>query len=72
MREAGQDNLIYRGVDHVKELGGGGIAVAGDAGCLSCHTHMSCTERCPKQLSPTAGIAGLKREVSLAWLKNAL
>ena len=47
-------------------------AVAGDAGCHSCHTHMSCTERCPKHLSPTAGIAGLKREVSLAWLKNAL
>ena len=47
-------------------------AVAGDAGCHSCHTHMSCTEHCPKQLSPTAGIAGLKREVSLAALKNAL
>jgi fumarate reductase iron-sulfur subunit len=41
-------------------------AIAGDAGCHSCHTHMSCTERCPKQISPTAGIAGLKREVSLA------
>jgi fumarate reductase iron-sulfur subunit len=38
-------------------------AVAGDAGCHSCHTHMSCTERCPKHLSPTASIAGLKREV---------
>lgn len=36
-------------------------AVAGDAGCHSCHTQGSCTERCPKQLSPTAGIAGLKR-----------
>lgn len=36
-------------------------AVAGDAGCNACHTHGSCTERCPKQLSPTAGIAGLKR-----------
>jgi fumarate reductase iron-sulfur subunit len=36
-------------------------AVAGDAGCHSCHTHMSCTERCPKHISPTAGIAGLKR-----------
>ena len=47
-------------------------AVAGDAGCHSCHTHMSCTERCPKQLSPTAGIAGLKREVSLALLTSAL
>ena len=47
-------------------------AVAGDAGCHSCHTHMSCTERCPKQLSPTAGIAGLKREVSLAVLRGNL
>ena len=36
-------------------------AVAGDAGCHSCHTQGTCTERCPKQLSPTAGIAGLKR-----------
>ena len=36
-------------------------AVAGDAGSLACHTHMSCTERCPKAISPTAGIAGLKR-----------
>jgi fumarate reductase iron-sulfur subunit len=43
-------------------------AVAGDAGCHSCHTHMSCTERCPKHLSPTAGIAGLKKAV----LKSAL
>ena len=36
-------------------------AVAGDAGCHSCHTMMSCTEHCPKQLSPTRSIAGLKR-----------
>jgi fumarate reductase iron-sulfur subunit len=47
-------------------------AVAGDAGCHACHTHMSCTEHCPKQLSPTAGIAGLKREVAVAALKNSL
>ncbi len=47
-------------------------AVAGDAGCNSCHTHTSCTERCPKQLSPTAGIAGLKRQVSLAVLRGNL
>lgn len=47
-------------------------AVAGDAGCHSCHTHMSCTERCPKQISPTAGIAGLKREILKAALKGAL
>jgi fumarate reductase iron-sulfur subunit len=47
-------------------------AVAGDAGCLSCHTHMSCTERCPKQISPTAGIAGLKREAVKAAFKGVL
>ena len=37
------------------------LAVAGDAGCHSCHTQGSCTERCPKHLAPTASIAGLKR-----------
>jgi fumarate reductase iron-sulfur subunit len=47
-------------------------AVAGDAGCHACHTHMSCTERCPKQLSPTAGIAGLKRLVLAAALKGEI
>ncbi|MEK6243917.1 MAG: succinate dehydrogenase/fumarate reductase iron-sulfur subunit [Pseudomonadota bacterium] len=47
-------------------------AVAGDAGCHSCHTHMSCTEHCPKQISPTAGIAGLKREVAAAALRGEL
>ena len=47
-------------------------AVSGDAGCASCHTHLSCTERCPKQLSPTAGIAGLKRAVALAALRGRL
>jgi fumarate reductase iron-sulfur subunit len=36
-------------------------AVAGDAGCHSCHTMMSCTELCPKEISPTRSIAGLKR-----------
>jgi fumarate reductase iron-sulfur subunit len=47
-------------------------AVAGDAGCHSCHTHMSCTERCPKLLSPTAGIAGLKRATLKAALRGDL
>jgi fumarate reductase iron-sulfur subunit len=47
-------------------------AVAGDAGCHACHTHMSCTERCPKGISPTAAIAGLKREVALAALGGKL
>jgi fumarate reductase iron-sulfur subunit len=47
-------------------------AIAGDAGCHSCHSHMSCTEHCPKQLSPTAGIAGLKRAVLSSVLRGNL
>ena len=47
-------------------------AVAGDAGCHACHTQMGCTERCPKKLSPTAGIAGLKRAVAAAVLRKEL
>lgn len=47
-------------------------AVAGDGGCQACHTHQSCTERCPKHLSPTASIAGLKRLVALAALRGKL
>jgi fumarate reductase iron-sulfur subunit len=47
-------------------------AVAGDAGCHACHTHMSCTERCPMGLSPTAAISGLKRAVVGSVLKREL
>ena len=47
-------------------------AVGGDAGCQACHTHQSCTERCPKHLTPTASIAGLKRLVALAVVKGRL
>jgi len=47
-------------------------AVAGDAGCHACHTHMSCSERCPKQISPTAAIAGLKRAAMEAALKGEI
>jgi fumarate reductase iron-sulfur subunit len=47
-------------------------AVAGDAGCHACHTQMSCTERCPKFLSPSKSIAGLKRLVLAAALKGEL
>ncbi|MCP5152779.1 MAG: succinate dehydrogenase/fumarate reductase iron-sulfur subunit [Ectothiorhodospiraceae bacterium] len=43
-------------------------AVSGDAGCHNCHSHQSCVDHCPKQLSPTASIAGLKRaSVGAAW-----
>ena len=47
-------------------------AVAGDAGCHACHTHLSCSERCPKNIAPTAAIAGLKRAVALAAWKGEL
>jgi fumarate reductase iron-sulfur subunit len=47
-------------------------AVAGDAGCHACHTLGSCAERCPKAISPTAGIAGLKRLAARAALKGEL
>ena len=35
-------------------------SVATDSGCLSCHTTQSCTRHCPKELDPSAAIAGLK------------
>ena len=38
-------------------------AVSGDSGCHACHTHMSCTNHCPKAIAPTYAIAGLKRAV---------
>jgi fumarate reductase iron-sulfur subunit len=58
------------------ERDGAGIArlraVAGETGCHACHTHMSCTEHCPKHLAPTAAIAGLKRAVAAAALRGEL
>jgi len=57
-----------RSVDAIEKL----RAVAGDAGCHACHTHMDCTECCPKHLSPTAAIAGLKRATAKAALKGEL
>ncbi len=47
-------------------------AIAGDAGCHACHSHFACTERCPKGISPTAGIAGLKRLVGRMAAKGQL
>ncbi len=47
-------------------------AVAGDAGCHACHTQLNCTERCPKQLSPTASIAGLKRAAAFAAINGEI
>ena len=47
-------------------------AVAGDAGCHACHTHQTCTSRCPMHLAPTAAIAGLKRATAIAALRGDL
>jgi fumarate reductase iron-sulfur subunit len=47
-------------------------AVAGDAGCHACHSHQSCAEHCPKHISPTLSIAGLKRASALAALKGEI
>ena len=67
-------NRAWTLVNDVRD--GAGIArvraVADDAGCQACHTHQSCTERCPTHLTPTASIAGLKRLVALAAVKGSL
>jgi fumarate reductase iron-sulfur subunit len=47
-------------------------AVSGDAGCQACHTHTSCAERCPKGISPTLSISGLKRLTVKAALRGEL
>lgn len=47
-------------------------AVAGDAGCHACHTQGSCSERCPKNIEPTLGIANLKRRVAKAAVRGEL
>jgi len=67
-------NRAWTLVNDVRDTGNRArlAAVAGDAGCHACHTHMSCSERCPKQISPTAAIAGLKRATALAALKGEL
>ena len=51
MRDAGNDARIE--------------AVSGSAGCHACHSHMNCTEFCPRGIAPTYSIAGLKRAMML-------
>ena len=67
-------NRAWTLINDVRESGNRArlAAVAGDAGCHACHTHLSCTERCPKQLAPTASIAGLKRAAAIAALRGEL
>ena len=45
-------------------------AVSGNSGCQSCHTHMSCTQFCPKAIAPTYSIAGLKRAMTSRALRK--
>jgi fumarate reductase iron-sulfur subunit len=46
-------------------------AVYGSDGCQACHTHMSCTQFCPKAIEPTYAIAGLKRAMVKRGLRGA-
>jgi fumarate reductase iron-sulfur subunit len=46
-------------------------AVSGSDGCQACHTHMSCTQFCPKAIEPTYAIAGLKRTMFRRGLRGA-
>jgi fumarate reductase iron-sulfur subunit len=45
-------------------------AISGGCGCQACHTHMNCTQFCPKQIAPTYSIAGLKRAVMKRTLRG--
>jgi len=45
-------------------------AVSAGTGCYNCHSQQGCTAYCPKDLNPTASIAGLKREALKAALKG--
>jgi fumarate reductase iron-sulfur subunit len=58
-------NRAWTLVNDVRDRGQGTrlAAVSGSAGCQACHTHMSCTQFCPKAIAPTYSIAGLKRAV---------
>ena len=47
-------------------------AVAGDAGCLRCHTHQSCTERCPKAIVADRVDRGPEAAGRIAALKGEL
>ena len=47
-------------------------AVAGDAGCHQCHSHQACMTYCPKDLNPTAAIAGLKCATVKSVLRGEL
>ncbi|NQU59615.1 MAG: succinate dehydrogenase/fumarate reductase iron-sulfur subunit [Rhodospirillales bacterium] len=67
-------NRVWTLINDVRDSGGTErlAAIAGDAGCHACHSHQSCTERCPKHLAPTASIAGLKRACASTTIRGKL
>ena len=67
-------NRAWTLVNDVRDTGNDArlAAVAGDAGCHACHSQEGCRTHCPKQINPTASIAGLKRATTAAALKGRL
>jgi fumarate reductase iron-sulfur subunit len=67
-------NRAWTLVNDVRDAGNAArlAAVSGDAGCHACHSQEGCRTHCPKQINPTASIAGLKRATALAALKGDL
>jgi fumarate reductase iron-sulfur subunit len=67
-------NRAWTLVNDVRDAGNPArlAAVAGDAGCHACHSQEGCRTHCPKQINPTASIAGLKRATTAAALKGQL
>jgi len=67
-------NRAWTLVNDVRDAGNDArlAAVAGDAGCHACHSQEGCRTHCPKQINPTASIAGLKRATAVATIKGRL
>jgi fumarate reductase iron-sulfur subunit len=63
-------NRAWTLVNDVRDAGNAARidAVSGSAGCHACHSHMNCTEFCPRGIAPTYSIAGLKRAMMMRAL----
>ena len=63
-------NRAWTLVNDVRDRGGAPRlqAIVQSGGCQNCHSHMACSETCPKGIAPTYAIAGLKRLVMRAAL----
>jgi fumarate reductase iron-sulfur subunit len=67
-------NRAWTLVNDERDAGNGQrlAAISQSGGCHACHSHQSCQEHCPKELNPTASIAGLKRRTMQAYIKGEL